>query len=98
MKEWDSKFLEIKWHEKAHSFYVVFKANGSFFNEVHQTLAQVIPIQIADTSRCECGGSLTVGDQKMIFSDSDFRFKAVFYCKKCKLEREIKADGLGEEN
>jgi hypothetical protein len=54
-----------------------------------------IPLEIAQTSSCSCGATLTLRDYSLQLSDGDLRFSAVYACDACTERRRAAEHGIG---
>ena len=91
---WEDAVLEIKWDATDKAFYVSFNGDGPTSVSTKNILSKKIPLEIARSSRCECGSTLELGDYRIIAKMSDFFFEGEFYCPVCKSERLAKKGGL----
>lgn len=84
--DWDTSSLEIKWNSTDRFFSVEFKgtADDRIKLPLSHALSKKIPLQIARSSTCECGAPLQLGDYTVTVEDSDFRFRADYFCPICK--------------
>lgn len=92
--DWHKSALEIRWNSTARFFSVEFKGSGRIPVGLSNLLSKRIPLKIAQTSRCECGSVLELGDYSVAFEDSDFRFKADYFCPTCKARAIAEQKGL----
>jgi hypothetical protein len=73
--------LCIRWESEKEQFVVSF--SGRVLDELDSSWTQSIPLLIAETSTCECGGTLTLGDYEIKARDKDFVFTAQYICSAC---------------
>lgn len=85
-KPWDDSSLEIKWDSKEREFIVIFKGAGVPDLTVDQALSTRVPLQIARASRCRCGGTLELGNYRIITTKNDFTFEGTYFCPTCKTD------------
>jgi hypothetical protein len=81
---WDDTSLEIRWNSDMKVFTVIFKGVGRNDLNMEKALSKDIPLKIARSSRCECGGVLELGDYSIRSTRDDFTFEGVYFCPKCK--------------
>lgn len=91
---WDESNLRIDWNSEKKYFTVQFKGIGDFGLELEQSLSQKIPLQIAKTSRCDCGSVLHLGNYTVLAKDNEFVFKGRYYCKSCKEALDAESSGI----
>ena len=94
--EWDETSLEIRWEAEEREFTVVFKGEGKINLSVEQLLSKKVPLYIANSSTCECGETLEVGDYRINTTNNDFAFEGTFFCPKCKSR--VFREGYGLRN
>lgn len=96
VSEWDESSLEIKWKASQREFTVAFKGVGEISLSVEDLLSKKVPLYIAQSSTCECGENLELGDYSIRTTDDDFEFEGSFSCPKCKLR--VFREGTGIRN
>jgi hypothetical protein len=72
----------IEWISDTRMFRVRYKTrhtNGNL-HVVHQ----IIPMEIAERSHCDCGGLLALGDYTVTTMQDELVFTAIYYCPSCK--------------
>lgn len=89
--EWDNSELIIDWDDINKKFNVIFKGK-SFSNP--SGYAAEIPLVIAESSKCVCGQSLSIGDYSIKVNKNNYSLQAKYYCKKCRTEKEIEEKGF----
>jgi hypothetical protein len=96
--EWDENKIRIRWDAEGKKFTVEFvgidkETKQSF---VQDLLSKEIPLEIARTSNCECGGILELGNYSVQLVSDEFIFEAEYYCPACKNDHIAKSKGLKE--
>jgi hypothetical protein len=93
--DWKNSALEIKWDAAEKTFFVQFtgKANQAG-PELKNILSKRVSLEIARSSRCECGSILYFGDYTVSFKNADFVFKAEYFCPSCKTKLIAKRTGI----
>lgn len=93
--DWEKSALDIRWDAKERTFFVEFNGKADKADiGLGDILSKKIPIQIADSSRCECGSILSLGNYRVIMNDSDFNFKAEYFCPTCQVELVAEKKGI----
>jgi hypothetical protein len=97
--DWITSSLEIRWKSEERAFTVAFKGNAKAISlPVQEILSKRVPLQIAQSSGCECGASLELGDYEVSVEDtgeeSDFWFRANYFCPRCKTKAVAEKKGL----
>ena len=76
--DWKKSALEIRWDAAEKTFFVEFNGKaGAVSPELNDILSKRVPLQIAHSSRCECGSTLSLGDYIVTIKESDFKFRAI---------------------
>jgi len=94
VQEWDDASLEIKWNSEQKEFTVAFKGEGQVNLPIENLLSQTVPLHIAESSNCECGETLQLGDYRILTSNNDFTFEGNFFCPTCKTKVLKERSGL----
>lgn len=94
VQEWDDASLRIKWKSREKEFDVTFKGQGTINLTIENLLSNAVPLHIAQSSSCECGESLQLGDYQVFTSKNDFSFEGTFFCRKCKANTLAVQSGL----
>jgi hypothetical protein len=92
--EWKDSELEIKWNAEERAFAVAFHGVGAVQMTPKGMLSKRVPLEIARSSQCECGGPLALGDYRIVATSSDFRFEGEFFCPRCKSRRSAETSGF----
>ena len=92
--DWQKSALEIKWSATEKVFFVQFNGKRPHIDySTSELLSKRIPLQIAHSSRCECGTTLKLGDYPVSVKNSDFSFHGEYFCPNCKSQ--LIAEGSG---
>jgi hypothetical protein len=92
---WKKAALEIRWDAAEKTFFVEFNGKAAeVAPNLNSILSKRVPLQIARTSRCECGSTLSLGDYTVTMKDSDFKFHAEYFCPACKVHLIAEKRGL----
>jgi hypothetical protein len=93
-EEWDDDSLEIKWDSATKEFNVVFTGVGHVDIRLENGLSRRVPLEVAQSSRCECGGTLALGDFRIHSGRKDFTFEGNYFCPTCKADYSAKHSGI----
>lgn len=92
---WEKSELEIKWNAAEKVFFVQFSGKQPRIDfKTGELLSKRVPLKIARSSRCECGGALELGDYTVSIKNADFGFKAEYFCPTCKSKLTAERNGL----
>ena len=86
--------MNISWDSAGKYFSVEFRGSGDIDLPLGEALSKRIPLEIAKASSCECGSTLELGDYSVSVEDSDYSFKAQYFCPTCKRRATAEARGL----
>jgi hypothetical protein len=94
VNSWDDSALEIRWNSTDRVFSVTFRGGGPVELPLEDMLSKDVPLQIARSSRCECGSLLGLGDYRIVTTGDDFLFEGEFFCPACKARRVAETSGF----
>jgi hypothetical protein len=92
---WKKSELEIKWDFTEKVFFVQFTGKAQLSDKrLNNLMSKRVPLEIAKSSRCECGSTLNLGDYKILMKESDFVFSAEYFCPTCRTSLTAERNGF----
>jgi hypothetical protein len=91
---WVRRSLDIKWNSRERVFFVEFIGQGPPDVPMTNLLTSRVPVHVANSSLCECGSSLRLGDYSITTEDHDFAFSGEFFCPSCSARFAAEKKGL----